>query len=175
MGFATHLGPWLLGTVKNTTGTTAGTVANTGTTVVSQTFKKVYNGTTVAAPSVTTIACLPAGAQIIDINVDVLVAFTGSTAANMIIGKSGTTNAYWTTTDITSAGRVATTNAQFANWAGAATTAAPAGSGIGATDVLVLATLSPTVATVTAGTVQYTIVYAVKNSDGAPAQSTFNN
>ena len=30
MGFATHLGPWLLGTVKNTTGTTVGTLQNTG-------------------------------------------------------------------------------------------------------------------------------------------------
>ena len=175
MGFATHLGPWLLGTVKNTTGTTVGTVRNTGTTVVSQTFKRDYTGTTVAAPSVLTIACLPAGAQILDIYVDTLVAFTGSTAANMIIGKSGTTNAFWATTDITTAGRLATTNANLANWAGAATTAAPAGAGIGSTDVLVLATLSPTVATVTAGTVQYTIVYAVKNSDGAPVQSTFNN
>lgn len=168
MGFATHLGPWLLGTVKNTTGTTAGTVRNTGTTVVSQTFKKDYTGTTTSG-NTSTIACLPAGAQIIDINVDTLVAFTGSTAANLIIGKSGTTNAYWTTTDITAAGRQATTNANLANWAGAATTAAPAGAGIGSTDVLVLATLSPTVATATAGTVQYTIVYAIKNSDGAPA------
>ena len=37
MGFATHLGPWLLGTVKNTTGTTAGSVQNMGGTVVAQT------------------------------------------------------------------------------------------------------------------------------------------
>jgi hypothetical protein len=175
MGFATHLGPWLLGTVKNTTGTTAGTVANTGTTIVSQTFKRNYTGTTVAAPSVLTIACLPAGAQIIDIYVDTLVAFTGSTLANMIIGRAGATNAYWSTTDITAAGRLATTNANLANWAGAASTAAPAGIGIGPTDVLVLATLSPTAATVTAGTVQYTITYAVKNSNGAPAQTASEN
>jgi hypothetical protein len=175
MGFATHLGPWLLGTVKNTTGTTAGLVRNTGTTIVSQTFKRNYTGTTVAAPSVLTIACLPAGAQIIDIYVDTLVAFTGSTLANLIIGKSGTTNAFWATTDITAAGRLATTNANLANWAGAATTAAPAGEGIGSTDVLVLATLSPTAATVTAGTVQFTITYAVKNSDGSPAQTASEN
>jgi hypothetical protein len=175
MGFATHLGPWLLGTVKNTTGTTAGLVRNTGTTVVSQTFKRNYAGTTVAAPATDTIACLPAGAQILDIYVDTLIAFTGSTAANVVIGKSGTTNAFWASTDITTAGRLATTNANLANWAGAATTAAPAGAGIGSTDVLVLATLSPTVATATAGTVQYTIVYAVKNSDGAPAQTASEN
>jgi len=36
MGFATHLGPWLLGTVKDTTGTTAGSVRNTGASVVTQ-------------------------------------------------------------------------------------------------------------------------------------------
>jgi len=171
MGFATHLGPWLLGTVKNTTGTTVGTVRNTGTTVVSQTYKVAYTGTTVAAPNATVIACLPAGAQIININVDTLVAFTGSTAANVTIGDGTTANLYFTSTDITAAGRAATPAAVLGAWAGAATTAAPAGAGIGSTDVLVTATLSPTVATVTAGTVQYTIVYAVKNSNGAPVQS----
>jgi hypothetical protein len=164
-----------ISTQSSSVSDTGVSVANTGTTIVSQTFKRDYTGTTVAAPSVLTIACLPAGAQILDIYVDTLVAFTGSTLANLIIGKTGTTNAFWATSDITTAGRLATTNANLANWAGAASTAAPAGIGIGPTDVLVLATLSPTAATVTAGTVQYTIVYAVKNSDGAPAQSTFNN
>ena len=175
MGFATHLGPWLLGTVKNTTGTTVGTVANTGTTVVSQTFKQAYTGTTVAAPKAVVIGCLPAGAQIIEIKVDTLVAFTGSTAANVAIGDGTTAGLYWPATDITAQGRAATPASTLANWCGAATTAAPAGAGIGSTDVLVTATLSPTVATVTAGTVQYTIVYAVKASNGAPAQSTFTN
>jgi hypothetical protein len=42
MGFATHLGPWLLGTIKNTTGTTVGSLENLGATVCSQTFKKDY-------------------------------------------------------------------------------------------------------------------------------------
>ena len=36
MAFATRLGPWLLGTVKNTTGTTAGTINNLGATIVAQ-------------------------------------------------------------------------------------------------------------------------------------------
>ena len=43
MGFATHLGPWLLGTVKNTTGTTAGTIRNMGATIVAQTDSVAYN------------------------------------------------------------------------------------------------------------------------------------
>jgi predicted membrane protein len=168
MGFATHLGPWLLGTVKNTTGTTAGTIENLGATVVSQTFKKDYTGQAVSAAT-DTICVLPAGAQILDINIDTLVAFTGSTAANVVIGTSATTNLFWASSDITTQGRLAITNAasKLVNWAGATSTAAPNGIGVGPTDVIVQAVLTPTVAAVTAGTVQYTIVYVVANSNGA--------
>jgi hypothetical protein len=175
MGFATHLGPWLLGTVKNTSGTTAGLVQNTGTTTVSQTKKVAYTGTTVAAPATTALFTLPAGAQIINIFVDTLVGFTGSTLANMVIGYTGTTNAYWTTTDITAAGRLANTNAVLGAWCGAASSASPNGIGIGPNDVIINAVLSPTAATVTAGTVQYTIVYAVANSDGSQSPSATQN
>jgi hypothetical protein len=62
MGFATHLGPWLLGTVKNTTGTTAGTVRNTGCTVVAQS-----GVTTVADTTATTEFWIPAGSQILEL------------------------------------------------------------------------------------------------------------
>ena len=174
MGFATHLGPWLLGTVKNTTGTTAGTIQNTGTATVSQTKKVVYTGTVAAATATTTLFTLPAGAQIINIFIDTLVAFTGSTAANVVIGTSATTNLFWASSDITSQGRLANTNAaaKLVNWAGAASTASPNGIGIGATDVIIQAALTPTVADVTAGTVQYTIVYAVADSTGAQSPST---
>jgi hypothetical protein len=168
MGFATHLGPWLLGTVKTTSGTTAGTIQNTGTATVSQTKKIDYTGTTVASGNTTTLFTIPAGSQIVNIFIDTLTAFTGSTAANVVVGTSGTTNLYWASSDITSQGRLANTNAasKLANWCGAATTASPNGAGVGATDVTIQAVLSPTVATVTAGTVQYTIVYAVADSTG---------
>jgi hypothetical protein len=168
MGFATHLGPWLLGTVKNTTGTTVGTIENLGSTIVSQTFKKNYTGQAASATT-DTLCVLPAGAQILDILVDTLVAFTGSTAANLTIGDGTTANLYWATSDITTQGRLAITNAasKLANWAGATSTASPSGIGIGATDVKVIATLTPTVAAVTAGTVQYTVMYVVANSNGA--------
>lgn len=167
MAIATRLGAWLLGTVKETTGTTAGTVRNLGPTLVSQTKKVVYDGTTTGGAT-TQIAALPAGAQIVDIKIDTLVAFTGSTAANLTLGVSGTVAAYWATTDITAIGRAAYTGAatKVVAWAGATSTAAPDGIGIGAADVLVNAYLTPTVATVTVGTVQYTIIYAVKNADG---------
>jgi len=167
MGFATHLGPWLLGTVRNTTGTTVGTIENCGATVVSQTFKKNYTGQ--AASATTDVICvLPAGAQILDINIDTLVAFTGSTAANVSIGDGTTAALYWASTDVTSAGRAAISNAsaKLGAWCGAASTASPNGIGIGPTDVKVVATMTPTVAAVTAGTVQYTVVYTVANSDG---------
>jgi len=75
---------------------------------------------------------------------------------------------YWSSTDVTSQGRAAVSNAstKLANWVGAATTASPNGAGVGATDVKIVATMTPTVAAVTAGTVQYTIIYTVANSDG---------
>ena len=176
MGFATHLGPWLLGTVKNTTGTTVGTIRNTGVTNVSQTFKRNYAGVTTAGVT-DVIATLPAGAQIVSIDIDTLVAFTGSTAANVTLGDGTTANLYWPTTDVTVQGRAAVSGAasKLANWCGAATTASPNGAGIGPTDVTVVATMSPTVATVTAGTVQYTVRYTVSNSDGNQAPTTFQN
>lgn len=168
MGFATHLGPWLLGTIKNTTGTTVGTIRNTGATLVSQTFKKDYTGQAASATT-DTICVLPAGAQIVDIKIDTLVAFTGSTAANMQLGDGTTANLYWASSDLTSQGRLAYTNAasKLANWCGAASTASPNGIGVGPTDVKVVATMTPTVAAVTAGTVQYTVMYAVADSTGA--------
>lgn len=170
MGFATHLGPWLLGTVKNTTGTTVGTLRNLGVTTVAQTFKKDYTGVAHTTGRTDTIAVLPAGAQIVDIKIDTLVAFTGSTAANMSLGNGTTADLYWAASDLTTAGRLAYTGAaaKLANWFGAASATAPAGIGVGATDVKVVATMIPTVANVTAGTVQYTVIYTVNNSNGAP-------
>ena len=167
MGFATHLGPWLLGTVRNTTGTTVGTIENCGATMVSQTFKKDYTGQAASATT-DTICVLPAGAQINFIHIDTLVAFTGSTAANVQIGDGSTAALYWASTDVTSQGRAAISNAsaKLSAWCGAATTASPNGAGIGSTDVKIIATMTPTVAAVTAGTVQYTIIYTVANSNG---------
>jgi hypothetical protein len=170
MGFATHLGPWLLGTVKNTTGTTVGTLDNIGATIVSQTFKRDYTGITTAGT--TDIVCvLPAGAQIVDIKIDTLTAFTGSTAANMTLGDGSTANLFWASTDITAQGRLAYTNAasKLVNWCGVASTASPTGIGVGPIDVKVVATLTPTVASVTAGTVQYTVMYVVADSNGLQA------
>jgi len=59
MGFASHLGPWRLGTVKDTTGTTIGTVENMGCATVTQSVPLV-------ASTAVTLA-LPAGAIVHDV------------------------------------------------------------------------------------------------------------
>jgi len=86
MGFATHLGPWLLGTVKNTTGTTAGTIRNMGATVVTQSAT-----TTVSDTTATTLFVLPAGAQINNFLVDITTAYAGTTGNTITIQTSGGT------------------------------------------------------------------------------------
>ena len=107
MGFATHLGPWLLGTVKNTTGTTAGTIRNMGATVVAQTAL-----TTVADTTATTEFVLPAGAQIIEFFVDITTAYAGTTGNTITIqtaaGNSLATVGGATTTPL-AVGRATTT------------------------------------------------------------------
>lgn len=72
MGMASHLGPWLLGTVKNTTGTTAGTIRNMGAAPVIQTKTVAYTDTTAQ----TLLAVLPAGAYIQNVQYVISTAYT---------------------------------------------------------------------------------------------------
>jgi hypothetical protein len=167
MGFATHLGPWLLGTVKDTTGTTAGNIRNTGTTVVTQTKKVTY--ASVATGTATNLFTLPAGAQIIAFYIDTLTALSGNsiTTATVVVGTAATTNLFVPSTSFISVGRLNPTLAttQLNAYSGAATTASPNGAGIGSTDVIVQA-VNTVDATPTAGIVQFTCLYVVANSDG---------
>lgn len=78
MAIASHLGPWLLGTVKTTTGTTAGTVRNMGATVVTQSVPLV------ASAAVTLV--VPAGALIINAYTYVSTAGSPTTAVNLTVG-----------------------------------------------------------------------------------------
>jgi len=97
MGFATHLGPWLLGTVKDTTGTTAGMIRNIGATHSFQ-FKVVAYADTTAQ---TVLACIPAGSVIQSIQFLTTTAYTttaptfaffvNGTAINSATAPSGTT------------------------------------------------------------------------------------
>lgn len=130
MGFATHLGPWLLGTVKDTTGTTAGTVRNTGATMVTQQVALV------AGSAVTVM--IPAGAIIDNVK------------AYMTTGAAGTPN-------VTVGGTIIGTLSTAAGLNSLVVTAANVGTmaNVGSTDAI----LSFTATAATAGvlSVSYTV------------------
>ena len=149
MGFATHLGPWLLGTTKNTTGTTAATTRNTGCTVVSQSKDVVYGTLTGNAIAV------PAGAQIVHVTVVTTTVFSAATTILLSIGGT----AFTTTGTITNVGAInlnanATTPGGFLN--------------VGPTDTFITYTMAGTALSTGAATI--IITYAVRDSAGNQAQ-----
>ena len=152
MGFATHLGPWLLGTVKNTTGTTAATTRNTGCTIVSLSKDVVFGTLTGNAISI------PAGAQITSVRVVTTTVFSAATTLLLSIGGT----AFTTTGTVTSVGSVALE----------ANATTPGGwLNVGATDTFITYTMAGTALTTGAATIQ--ISYTVRDSAGnqtTPAQ-----
>lgn len=151
MGFASHLGVWRTGTVKDTTGTTPGTISNMGCAVISQTAAL---GLTTSTPFV-----LPAGAQIIAFYIDVTTTFT--TGATLAVGDGTTADAYVTAITTPAAGRQAPT-----------LTAAQltAMNNIGSSDVQVTVTMAGTTAVAGAGYI--TAVYVQHASDGSSAPTS---
>jgi hypothetical protein len=158
MGFATHLGPWLLGTVKNTTGTTAGTIQNTGTTQVTQTATMTVSDTTAK-----TIAVLPAGAQITNFFCDITTAFSGTTGNTITIQTAGGTTLATVggaTTTPLAIGR-ATTTLSGTNMATILN--------VGTTD-LIVQVIYACAGTASGGAAQITVQYVVKDSSGNSSQ-----
>jgi hypothetical protein len=154
MGFATHLGPWLLGTVKNTTGTTAGSIRNMGATTVAQSADVVFDTLTGNA------FVLPAGAQVTDIKVVTTTVFSAATTCKLSIGG----------TDFTTTGTI--TNVGSAALGANATT--PGGwLNVGSTDAIVTYTLAGTLLTTGAATI--VITYVVRNSNGAANPTSTQN
>jgi hypothetical protein len=146
MGFATHLGPWLLGTVKNTTGTTAGTICNMGATVVAQEVQVVFGTLTGTA------FVLPAGALVTDVKVVTSTVFSAATTCKLSIGGVDfTTNGTVTSVGSVALGANATTPGGWLN--------------VGTTDAIVTYTLAGT--SLTTGAATIIISYAVLGSDGA--------
>lgn len=142
MGFATHLGGWLLGTVKE------GAEANTGGTVVVQ-----YARLTAPALTATGIR-LPAGSIIEDITIDVTTLFDG-TSPTLSVGTAASPTLYASASVLTAAARVrpAFTGAQLT-----------AISNVGTADVAVL--LTNTAANSTVGSALVKITYVVRDSAG---------
>jgi hypothetical protein len=156
MGFATHLGPWLLGTVKNTTGTTSGTVENMGCTVVTQsvTVSQTDSGTV-------SFGALPAGAMIT--GVQVITPTTAFTSGTISISVAGT--ALVTTQNLPTALGVASLTI--------ATTGGAVANNVGSTDALVTYTLGTPVGSGAATTL--VITYVVRASNGAQLPSGTQN
>jgi len=150
MGLATHLGPWLLGTVKNTSvnNPVLGQIRNVGPTVVSQSVS--CSGSTLTASLV-----LPAGSQILGFT---FLTTTTSAAATVAITVGGV--AAVTATDVGTAAGLS--NLQIA------TTGVSVCNNVGTTDVYVIATRSNTTL---AGTM--IVTYVVRNSDGSTVPSTY--
>lgn len=169
MPFATHLGPWLLGTVKETTGTNAqlGQIRNTGATTVSQSATVAFSAMT-TSPTAQNLFTIPAGAKIIRFNVEKLVAISGGgvTAVNTTFGTSTTANAYSTSVDI------GLTTAQTARSVLDPALVSSATNNIGTTDQSVFGTFTAVTGNPTAGSVVVTIEYVVRAADGSAFPAT---
>ena len=156
MGFATHLGPWLLGTVKNTTGTTAGTVQNTGCTIVAQTFN--LTAAQVATGSISA-GYIPAGALITSVQILTTTLFASATTLKVTIAGTDVNTA----STITNAGTVVVTSAA---------TFTPIQANVGSTDAALTFTTTGSSST---GAVTVIVAYIVRDSSGAMQQTAQQN
>jgi len=153
MAIATHLGPWLLGTVKNTTGTTAGTIRNTGATVVNQTKAVAFNDA-----AATRAFVLPAGSLITGVLFYTTTVFDAASTITLSINGTASSAAVTITT---------VANAAIApNAAGT-----PIFANVGTTDAIVTYTLSVGASTTGAGVL--CVNYVVRNSDGTFQPTAF--
>ena len=148
MALASHFGPWLLGTVKNTTGTTAGTIRNMGATEVAQFAALGF------ADGATQVAVLPAGALVTALDIITTTGFAGGTSPTITL-SSGSTTITSALTSPSTAGKTAFT---------VATTGAAFCANVGSTDAIVTATLA---GGSTSGAATVVIRYVVRNSDGS--------
>ena len=154
MGFATHLGPWLLGTVKNTTGTTAGTLRNTGCTTVAQSIAVAYTDITAGTYAFT----LPAGAQILTAQFNTTVAYATTTPTYALFVNGTAINTAANGSVFTNTGVV---NLLIGNNSAAAAVLC---SNVGTTDAVITFTQANVTATSGAGIL--TMRYVVRQSDG---------
>jgi len=121
MATTTFSGPIKAGTIKNTTGTTAGSnIKNTGQVLMSQSFSFAYS--TEGSATDTTVV-IPANSQIVSIEVNVETAFNDSGSDLLEVGSSADTDLYINDVSIAAIGKIALgTAALCANWKDIGTT-----------------------------------------------------
>lgn len=157
MGFATHLGPWLLGTVKNTTGTTSGSIRNMGATVVAQTIPVTFN---TFANLTGTLGSIPAGSLITGVQIITSADFSSATTLKITIGGTDVATA----STITSTGFISVT---------IASTFAALAANVGSTDALI--TYTATGSSLTTGAATVVVQYVVRNPNGAANPTSTQN
>lgn len=154
MGFATHLGPWRLGTVKDTTGTTVGTMQNMGCTIVAQVDN--LTAAQIAAGS-GTLGAIPAGALITSVQFLTTTLFASATTLKLTIAGVDVAPA----STVTTAGTIAVAPAA---------TFTPVQNNVGATDAALAYTstgASPT------GAVTIVVSYVMRDASGATDPTTY--
>ena len=165
MGLASHLGPWLLGTVKDTVGTSVslGQVRNMGATIVTQSKAVAYADTTAQ----TTLCVVPAGSLITSVQYIITTAYTTTAPTfTMFIGGTQASSAIALST--TGSGLV---GAQSIPMGGNSAAGAALVANVGTTDVTVAFTQSNGGGGTGAGVLL--IAYIVRNSDGTYAPTAF--
>jgi hypothetical protein len=153
MGIATHLGPWLLGTTRYTTGTTAATTRNTGAPQVVQTDVVNFDDADDSNAFV-----LPAGSLSTAFRFITTTTFDQATTITLSIGGTAITAALTVTTAGAYQFTAAATTAAAALWANT-----------GTTDKFVTYTVAQGASTVGVGLL--IVEYVVRNSDGTMYQS----
>ena len=153
MGIATHLGPWLLGTNRYTTGTAAADVRNTGATQVVQTDVINFNDADNANAFV-----LPAGSLITSFRFITTTTFDAASTITLSIGATAITAALTVTNPGVYSFTAAATEAAAALWANT-----------GTTDKFVTYTVAQGAST--AGVGLLIVEYVVRNADGTMYQA----
>jgi hypothetical protein len=162
MAVATHLGPWLLGTIKTTmasltqTNANLGGIRNIGATTVTQSKTIAYGDTTAQ----TAAFVVPAGSLLLNCYYIITTAYT-TTAPTLTIFSGGTQISSAITVNTAGSGLVGSQDIPLGgnSAAGAALVA-----NVGTTDALIAFTHANGGGTTGAGTL--VLEYVVRNSDG---------
>ncbi len=147
MATTTFSGPIKAGTIRNTTGTTAGTdMRNTGHVLMVQSFHISHTDTTDTSETVV----IPAKSHIKNIFVNVEVAFDAGTTNKLDVGIVGDSDKFIDNAEVGTLGTVALgATAQCLAW-----------KNVGTTDVQIAAKYIPTGTAQSAGKARVCIVYA---------------
>jgi hypothetical protein len=156
MGFSTYSGPLRVGTVPATTGTTAGTLRNTGVLQLVQTFTLGF--ASINAGLTGRAFVLPAGSILHSLTFFTTATFSGATTIKLTIGATDITGVTTVTgpANPTAMTGATASNAVTALW-----------NNVGATDALI--NYTATGSGLSTGSVTIVCVYAQRAPDGSSA------